>query len=69
MQFIVQMIFFLHLAREKAPRLKLIACLFMIMVLVIIGGGTLWIMHDLNERTMPPMDMEMHIMEHEGIHK
>lgn len=47
-QFLVQLIFFLHLGHEQTPRWKLLTFSFMIMVVVIVVGGSLWIMDNLN---------------------
>lgn len=56
-QMIVQLIFFLHVAHESRPRFRLASLLFMITVLAIIVGGSLWIMHHLNYNMM---DMSSH---------
>ncbi|MFZ4099887.1 MAG: cytochrome o ubiquinol oxidase subunit IV [Chlamydiia bacterium] len=53
----VQVIFFLHLGSEEAPRSKLMVFLFMVMVLAILVGGSLWIVYNLEYRTMSGMDM------------
>ena len=55
-QFIVHLIFFLHLARETKPRWKLAVTLFMIMVVSILVGGSLWIMSSLNVRMTPQQE-------------
>lgn len=47
-----QLIFFLHLGQEDKPRWETIIFLFMFLVLLIIAVGSLWVMHDLNQRTM-----------------
>jgi cytochrome o ubiquinol oxidase operon protein cyoD len=52
-QFIIQVVFFLHLGRETKPRWKLAVMLFMIMVVLILVGGSLWIMSNLNVRMTP----------------
>lgn len=52
-QFLVQLLFFLHLGREGKPRWKLLVLLFMILVVSIIVGGSLWIMNNLNYRMTP----------------
>ncbi len=44
----VQIICFLHLGQEEAPRWKLLTALFATLIVVILVGGTLWIMHDLS---------------------
>jgi cytochrome o ubiquinol oxidase operon protein cyoD len=52
-QFMIQMLFFLHLGRETKPRWKLFVFLFMVMVVVILVFGSLWIMANLNYRMTP----------------
>jgi cytochrome o ubiquinol oxidase operon protein cyoD len=47
-QLMVQLMFFLHLGREGKPRLNLMTFVFMLIVLIIIVGGSLWIMNNLN---------------------
>ena len=54
-QAVVQLLLFLHLGAETRPRWNLIIFLFMAMVIVIIGGGSLWIMYNLDYRVMPAM--------------
>ena len=52
-QFIFQMVFFLHLGRETKPRWRLFVFLFMVMVVAILVFGSLWIMNNLNYRMTP----------------
>lgn len=52
-QFSIQLIYFLHVGKEFSPRLKLIVMFFMIMIVGILVGGSLWIMSNLNGRVMP----------------
>ena len=52
-QFLVQLLFFLHLGRESKPRWKLMVALFMVMVVLILVFGSLWIMTNLNYRMSP----------------
>jgi cytochrome o ubiquinol oxidase operon protein cyoD len=52
-QFLVQLVFFLHLGKETKPRWKLVVFLFMIMVVCILVFGSLWIMNNLNYRMTP----------------
>lgn len=47
-QLIVQLIFFLHLGREKSPRWNVAAFLFMLLILVVLVAGSLWIMYSMN---------------------
>lgn len=56
-QVLCQLLFFLHLGDEPKPRWHLHGFLFMLLVVVIIVGGTLWIMHNLDYRTMSMMTM------------
>lgn len=65
-QLIVQLVFFFHLGREQKPRLNSISFLFMLMVVVIIGFGSLWIMYNLNYNMMPD-EVETYIQEEENI--
>jgi cytochrome o ubiquinol oxidase operon protein cyoD len=51
-QLFVQLLFFLHLDKERKPRLNLMAFAFMAMVLLIIVLGSLWIMDNLNYHVM-----------------
>lgn len=52
-QFIVQMLCFLHLGNETKPRWKLVVFGFMLGVVLILVGGSLWIMTNLNYRMTP----------------
>jgi cytochrome o ubiquinol oxidase operon protein cyoD len=58
-QAIVQAILFLHVGQEDKPRWETISFCFMVMCVLIIVIGSLWIMHDLDERVMADMNMEM----------
>lgn len=53
LQAIVQLVFFLHLASESGPRWNLWFFLFMVLILAVIFGGSLWIMYNLNYNMMP----------------
>lgn len=53
----LQLYFFLDLGNEPKPRWNMMHFLFMLLVLVVIVGGSMWIMHHLNYNMMPPMDM------------
>lgn len=68
-QLIVQLIFFLHLGDEKKPRWNLIVFTFMASVVVILVGGSIWIMKNLeyghDHRT--PQEINNYIIEDEGI--
>lgn len=53
-QAIIQLIFFLHLGIESKPHWNLITFLFMVLVIIVVIGGSLWIMHNLNYNVMMP---------------
>lgn len=53
-QFGVQLIYFLHVGREFAPRLKLLVMIFMFIIVFILVGGSIWIMNNLDGRMMNP---------------
>ncbi len=47
-----QLIYFLHLGQEGKPHWETFIFFFMLLILLIIAAGSLWIMYDLNQRTM-----------------
>lgn len=51
----VQLLLFLHLGDEPSPKWKLMTFWFMLTVLIILVGGTLWIMSNLNYNMMPKL--------------
>lgn len=51
-QMLVQLVFFLHFADETRPRFRLVSFGFMAIILVIVVGGSLWIMYHLNDNMM-----------------
>ena len=55
LQFITQIIFFLHLGKESKKSWNLTVFWFMLLVVMIIVFGTIWIMYGLNTRVMPWM--------------
>ncbi len=66
-QLMVQLRFFIHLGHENGPRWNLVAFLFMVLVVGIVVGGSLWIMHNLNYNMMPDeMDHYMHEQQNSG---
>ena len=69
LQVIVQLILFLHVGQEEKPYWNLIAFLFMVLVLFILVLGTMWIMNNLQERTMSSDDMGSFMQKEECIHK
>lgn len=65
-QLLVQLVFFLHLGRESKPRWKLMIFLWMLLIVGIVVGGSLWIMQNLDYNMMP-QDMDTRMIEEEGI--
>lgn len=61
LQFLVQMIFFLHLRAETKPRWKLFVLLFMMLVVIILVFGSLWIMNNLNYRMSSPQQINTYM--------
>jgi cytochrome o ubiquinol oxidase operon protein cyoD len=55
----VQLIFFFHLGKETKPKWNVMIFSSMMIILLIITLGSLWVMNDLNTRTMPASLMEM----------
>ncbi len=51
----VQMRFFLHLGEEPKPQWNVLSFIFMLLVIFILVIGTLWIMYNLDYRTMRGM--------------
>jgi cytochrome o ubiquinol oxidase operon protein cyoD len=47
-QFIVQLLFFLHLSHESKPRWRLLVFIVMVIIVLIIVIGSIWIMNGLN---------------------
>jgi cytochrome o ubiquinol oxidase subunit IV len=65
-QFLVQVVFFLHLGRESKPRWNLMVFGFMLLVLFILVLGTLWIMENLDYHMPAGEELEQQIIEDEG---
>lgn len=49
---IAQLIFFMHLCLEEKPMWNLLTFGFMVLVVLVVFGGSLWIMHNLDYNTM-----------------
>lgn len=52
-QALVQLFFFLHLGMESKPHWNTITFIFVFLVILIVIGGSLWIMHNVNYNLMP----------------
>jgi cytochrome o ubiquinol oxidase operon protein cyoD len=68
MQFVVQMLFFLHLDKESGPRWNLIVFMSTISFVLVVLLGSLWIMNHLNYN-MTPDTVNLYMQDEEGIHK
>jgi cytochrome o ubiquinol oxidase operon protein cyoD len=55
LQTFFQLIFFFHLGVEEKPRWNVMMFLFMLLVVVLVIGGSIWIMNNLNYYVMPMM--------------
>ncbi len=66
-QLLVQLVYFLHLSEEKKPRPHTLSFVFMSMVVLIIGLGSLWIMANL-DYNMTPHEVETYIQNEELPH-
>jgi cytochrome o ubiquinol oxidase operon protein cyoD len=68
LQFIVQMMCFLHLGTRASSRDRLIVLGFAGVIVTILVVGSLWIMNNLNNRMMPTTDqMEQYMSDQTGI--
>lgn len=65
-QFIVQLVFFLHIGEERNPRWKLLVLGFMLSVVLILVVGSLWIMNNLNYR-MTPQQMQQYLKSQDAL--
>lgn len=66
-QLIVQLQFFIHLGHEDKPKWSKIAFLFMILVIVIVVGGSLWIMDNLHYNMMTPVETDEYMQQSEKV--
>ena len=56
LQTLLQLVFYFHLGLESKPHWNSISFVFVLLIVCIIVGGSLWIMSNLNYNLMPPMD-------------
>lgn len=67
LQFVVQLIFFLHMGREFKPRWKLYVFLFMLVIVIILVAGSIWIMANLNYHTQTPAQVNKYLQSQDGL--
>ncbi len=53
LQAIVQLVFYFQIANEPKPRWNLMSLIFTVLVLIVIIGGSMWIMSNLEYNLMP----------------
>lgn len=56
LQALVQLVFFMHLGLESKPHWGMVTFLFTVLIVVIVIGGSLWIMSNLDYNLMPKME-------------
>lgn len=64
-QFVLQLIFFLHIGRESKPRYKRLVLLLMIVFVLIVVLGSIWVMYSLNYR-MTPQQINRYMVQQDG---
>jgi cytochrome o ubiquinol oxidase subunit IV len=64
-QFVLQLISFLHVGRESKPRWKQLVLLMMIVVVLILVFGSIWVMYSLNYR-MSPDQINQYMLKQDG---
>jgi cytochrome o ubiquinol oxidase operon protein cyoD len=65
-QFVIQLLFFLHLGDERRPRWKLAVLTLMLGVVLIVVVGSLWIMNNLNYR-MTPQQINQYMIDQDSL--
>ncbi len=67
LQFIIQLICFLHIGREFKPRWKLFVFLFMLLIVIILVAGSIWIMANLNYHMQSPAQINKYLQSQDGL--
>lgn len=67
MQLLVQLVFFFNLDQERRPRWNLQAALFAVTVVVIIVGGSIWIMDNLSYHMTTPAEVNKYLQSQDGL--
>lgn len=60
-QLVTQLVFFIHLGRGADSRWNVASFFFMLIVLIVILGGSLWIMQNLSNNLMSPEEMNTYM--------
>ena len=64
-QLLTQLFFFLHIGTRSQPRTNLIAFVFTLFILVLLVGGSLWIMQNLKHNMAPSSAMEAYMLDNQ----
>lgn len=65
-QFVTQMTLFLHLGSESKPKFRLLIFSFMALIVIILVGGSIWIMQNLNNRMVSPSQINTYLQSQSG---
>jgi cytochrome o ubiquinol oxidase operon protein cyoD len=70
-QMIIQIVFFLHLGREKKPHWQLLFFISTVGIILVVVGGSIWIIHHLHYNMTPvtPDGASKKLIEDEGIYQ
>lgn len=60
-QLLAQLVFFLHLGTKSMPRWNAIVLSFALFIVLVIVGGSLWIMYNLNYNMTPMTDINTYL--------
>jgi len=63
----VQLRYFIHLGHEAKPYWNKLVFAYMVIMVLIVGIGSLWIMNNLDYNMMPPSETDTYIKQDEGI--
>jgi len=66
LQFIVQVLNFLHVSGASPSRERLVVLLCTALIMLILVLGTMWIMTNLDSRMMPNLDQEAYMQRQQG---
>jgi cytochrome o ubiquinol oxidase operon protein cyoD len=64
-QFVLQLLFFLHVGHEARPRWKRLVLVLMIIFALIVILGSIWVMYSLNHR-MSPQQINSYMLKQDG---
>lgn len=66
-QLFVQLVFFLHLSLDRSKRWNAVILAFAALMIIILVGGSLWIMYNLNYHMDSPARQDQKIIKDEGV--